>query len=145
MVSTATVAHNIIPHLSCGLFMCNYLLPTVFPCAHLCHTNCDCLISWSFLLQGIKAVIAESYERIHRSNLVGMGIVPLQYLPGQTAEGLGLSGKETFTINLPEELTTGQQVTVTVRHCCWVAGNLCRLEAFRSWGLWLEVDVRNFA
>ena len=42
----------------------------------------------------MRAVIAESYERIHRSNLVGMGILPLQYVPGQTAESLGLSGKE---------------------------------------------------
>jgi aconitate hydratase A / 2-methylisocitrate dehydratase len=50
------------------------------------------------LLLGVRAVIAESYERIHRSNLVGMGILPLQYLEGQTAESLGLTGKETFTI-----------------------------------------------
>jgi len=49
-------------------------------------------------LQGIKAVIAESYERIHRSNLVGMGVLPLQFLPGQSAESLGLSGTETFDI-----------------------------------------------
>lgn len=49
-------------------------------------------------LQGIKAVIAESYERIHRSNLVGMGVLPLQFLPGQSAESLGLTGKETFNI-----------------------------------------------
>ena len=53
------------------------------------------------LFQGIKAVIAESYERIHRSNLVGMGVVPLQYQDGQTAESLGLTGKEQFTIDLP--------------------------------------------
>lgn len=51
----------------------------------------------TFLL-GIKAVLAESYERIHRSNLVGMGVLPLQYENGTTAEGLGLSGKEIFTI-----------------------------------------------
>ena len=49
-------------------------------------------------LQGIKAVIAESYERIHRSNLVGMGVLPLQYIDGDTAEKLGLTGNETFTI-----------------------------------------------
>ena len=49
-------------------------------------------------LQGVRAVIAESYERIHRSNLVGMGILPLQYLDGQDAESLGLSGTETFDI-----------------------------------------------
>lgn len=51
----------------------------------------------AFLL-GIKCVLAESYERIHRSNLVGMGILPLQYKPGETAEGLGLTGKEIFSI-----------------------------------------------
>jgi aconitate hydratase len=49
-------------------------------------------------LLGIKAVIAESYERIHRSNLVGMGILPLQYVQGQNAESLGLKGNETFEI-----------------------------------------------
>ena len=51
----------------------------------------------TFLL-GVKAVLAESYERIHRSNLVGMGVLPLQYLPGDTAEKLGLDGQESFTI-----------------------------------------------
>ena len=54
-----------------------------------------------------KAVIAESYERIHRSNLVGMGIVPLQYQTGETAASLGLTGKEKFDIELPTELTPG--------------------------------------
>ena len=49
-------------------------------------------------LLGVKAVIAESFERIHRSNLIGMGIAPLQFMEGQTAETLGLTGKETFTI-----------------------------------------------
>ncbi len=49
-------------------------------------------------LQGVSAVIAESYERIHRSNLVGMGILPLQYNAGDTAESLGLTGKEVFNI-----------------------------------------------
>ena len=49
-------------------------------------------------LLGVKAVIAESFERIHRSNLVGMGVLPLQFLPGQNAESLGLTGFETFDI-----------------------------------------------
>jgi aconitate hydratase len=49
-------------------------------------------------LQGVKAVIAESFERIHRSNLVGMGILPLQFMPGQSVASLGLTGKETFAI-----------------------------------------------
>ena len=51
-------------------------------------------------LQGVKAAIAQSYERIHRSNLVGMGIVPLQFIQGEGADSLGLTGKETFTIDL---------------------------------------------
>ncbi|MEA2523049.1 MAG: aconitate hydratase [Thermomicrobiales bacterium] len=50
------------------------------------------------LLLGVKAVIAESYERIHRSNLVGMGVLPLQFLPGEHAASLGLTGRETFAI-----------------------------------------------
>jgi aconitate hydratase len=59
-------------------------------------------------LLGVCAVIAESYERIHRSNLVGMGIVPLQFLPGETAASLGLSGEEIFeTVGLPELLSSG--------------------------------------
>jgi aconitate hydratase len=49
-------------------------------------------------LQGVKAVIAESFERIHRSNLVGMGILPLVFLPGENAESLGLTGFESFDI-----------------------------------------------
>jgi aconitate hydratase len=47
-------------------------------------------------LRGIRAVIAESYERIHRSNLVGMGILPLQFVPGESADSLGLSGEEVY-------------------------------------------------
>lgn len=53
-------------------------------------------------LQGIKAVIAQSYERIHRSNLVGMGILPTEFLSGQNADSLGLTGQETFNIDLKE-------------------------------------------
>uniref|UniRef100_A0A3Q1C6D2 Cytoplasmic aconitate hydratase n=1 Tax=Amphiprion ocellaris TaxID=80972 RepID=A0A3Q1C6D2_AMPOC len=72
-----------------------------------------------FLL-GIKAVIAESYERIHRSNLVGMGVIPLEYLPGQTADSLGLTGRERYTIPIPEQLTprmldTGKTFQVRMR------------------------------
>jgi aconitate hydratase len=68
-------------------------------------------------LQGVRAVLAESYERIHRSNLVGMGVLPLQYQPGETARSLGLTGKETFDIvGLSEGIATGfangRQVTV---------------------------------
>ncbi|XP_019372571.1 PREDICTED: cytoplasmic aconitate hydratase [Gavialis gangeticus] len=64
-----------------------------------------------FLL-GIKAIIAESYERIHRSNLVGMGVIPLQYLPGENAETLGLTGRERYTIIIPEELKPRMNVQI---------------------------------
>ena len=50
------------------------------------------------MLLGVKAVIAESFERIHRYNLIGMGVLPLQYKDGQSTHGLGLTGKETFEI-----------------------------------------------
>src|SRR5438552_14789225 len=56
------------------------------------------------LLLGVRVVIAESYERIHRSNLVGMGILPLQFLPGENAESLGLKGDEVFEISGIREL-----------------------------------------
>jgi aconitate hydratase len=64
-------------------------------------------------LQGVKAVIAESYERIHRSNLVGMGVLPLQFTNGQSASSLGLSGFETFDIlGLSDEMQPNQEYTV---------------------------------
>jgi aconitate hydratase len=76
-------------------------------------------------LLGVRAVIAESYERIHRSNLIGMGVLPLQYSAGESAASLGLTGQETFTIEgiagtdtLPRELTVkagDTTFTVTVR------------------------------
>ena len=55
----------------------------------------------------MKAVIAESYERIHRSNLIGMGVLPLQYPEGETAESLGLTGEETFSITGVTALNDG--------------------------------------
>ena len=84
-------------------------------------------------LLGVRAVLAESFERIHRSNLVGMGILPLQYRPGDTAESLGLTGEETIDVTglagtaegerLPRELSvtatgpdgTSSAFTVTLR------------------------------
>ncbi|EDV25629.1 uncharacterized protein TRIADDRAFT_63287 [Trichoplax adhaerens] len=63
---------------------------------------------------GIKAVICESFERIHRSNLIGMGIVPLQYIDGQSTESLGLTGKESYTITIPSDLKPGDLVDVTL-------------------------------
>ena len=81
------------------------------------------------LLLGVRAVIAESYERIHRSNLVGMGVLPLQFEPGESAASLGLSGAERFTIQgLADGLSPRQSVTVSaerddgsVRHFTTVA------------------------
>ncbi|KAK7406861.1 hypothetical protein VNO78_08495 [Psophocarpus tetragonolobus] len=67
------------------------------------------------MLLGVKAVIAKSFERIHRSNLVGMGIIPLCFKPGEDADTLGLTGHERYTINLPSnvnEIRPGQDVTV---------------------------------
>jgi aconitate hydratase len=55
----------------------------------------------------VKAVIAESYERIHRSNLIGMGVLPLQFPPGHNAESLGLTGSEAFTITGVTALNEG--------------------------------------
>ncbi|HLF27246.1 MAG TPA: aconitate hydratase AcnA [Anaerolineae bacterium] len=67
------------------------------------------------LLLGVKAVLAESFERIHRSNLVGMGVLPLQFKPGQNVELLGLTGREVFDVeDLSDELTPRQDVTVQV-------------------------------
>lgn len=69
----------------------------------------------TFLL-GVKAVIAESYERIHRSNLVGMGVLPLQFKDGENADTYGLTGKETFSISgLADNLTPLKKVHVTAK------------------------------
>jgi aconitate hydratase len=68
------------------------------------------------LLQGVRAVITESFERIHRSNLVGMGILPLRYMPGQNAESLGLDGSEIFDIEgLSDDMPPQSTVTVKAR------------------------------
>jgi aconitate hydratase len=66
-------------------------------------------------LLGVKAVVAASYERIHRSNLVGMGVLPLQFLDGTNAASLGLDGSETFSITgLSDNVQPGQQVTLEI-------------------------------
>ena len=81
------------------------------------------------LLLGVRAVIAESYERIHRSNLVGMGILPLQFVAGESAQSLGLTGDEVFEITgirpLIEKFSSGQQLTVSAR----LAGNEKKFKA----------------
>ncbi|MQA00193.1 MAG: aconitate hydratase AcnA [Dehalococcoidia bacterium] len=64
-------------------------------------------------LQGVRAVIAQSYERIHRSNLVGMGILPLEFMPGETPESLGLTGRERYDIEgIDESLSPKQELSV---------------------------------
>lgn len=69
----------------------------------------------TFLL-GIKAVIAESYERIHRSNLIGMGVLPLQFTEGQSAQSLGLDGTEIYTIaGLNDSIQPQTSLTVVAR------------------------------
>ena len=67
----------------------------------------------------MKAVIAKSFERIHRSNLVGMGIIPLCFKAGEDAETLGLTGEECYTIDLPStvsEIKPGQDITVVTNN-----------------------------
>src|SRR5215204_5484217 len=65
------------------------------------------------MLLGVKAAIAESFERIHRTNLVGMGVLPLQYQAGQTAASLGLTGTETFAVDgVRVAMVTGARTAV---------------------------------
>jgi aconitate hydratase len=67
-------------------------------------------------LLGVRAVLAESFERIHRSNLIGMGVLPLQFKPGESAASLGLTGQETFDVTGIEEMNSGNmpnEVVVT--------------------------------
>src|SRR5207248_7885254 len=83
-------------------------------------------------LLGVRAVIAESYERIHRSNLVGMGILPLQFLPEEDADTLGLSGEELFEIEGVASLFQGefkptQQVNVYAHHADGSVIKFCAL------------------
>ena len=90
------------------------------------------------MLLGVRAVLAESYERIHRSNLVGMGVLPLQYRPGDTAALLGLTGRETFSVlGLAAGLSARQSVTVVaVRE----DGSEMRFEAIARLDGPIEVD-----
>ncbi|HYX87163.1 MAG TPA: aconitate hydratase AcnA [Gaiellales bacterium] len=100
-------------------------------------------------LLGVRAVIAQSYERIHRSNLVALGVLPLQFAAGESAESLGLTGTEAFTIRGLDRLDVGSQVEVEVdggrRFTC-----LARLDApadvkvYRAGGL-LQMVMRQLA
>jgi aconitate hydratase len=79
------------------------------------------------MLQGVKAVIAESFERIHRSNLVGMGVLPLRFTLGQNAESLGLDGGEVFTIEgLNDEIKPQSKITVKAKKS---GGNIVEFKA----------------
>ena len=105
------------------------------------------------VLLGVRAVIAESFERIHRSNLVGMGVLPLQFREGENAESLGLTGAEKYTINGVAELKPRQDVQVQVTRDSGEEFSFtarCRidtyneLEYFRSGGI-LQYVLRRLA
>jgi len=66
-------------------------------------------------MQGVKAVIAESYERIHRSNLIGMGILPLQFINGESAKSLKLTGTETFAVDISDAMAPQQELNVSAK------------------------------
>jgi aconitate hydratase len=102
-------------------------------------------------LLGVSAVIAESYERIHRSNLVGMGVLPLQFRPGENAASLGLSGEETFDIEVDDGLEPRQEVRVSFERPDGGRGEftaLCRVDTpveidyYRNGGI-LHTVLRN--
>ncbi len=103
-------------------------------------------------LLGVRAVIAESYERIHRSNLVGMGVLPLQFMSGQNAASLGLSGREAYAVAIDEQVRPGVVVQVVAtgedgRKVDFTA--ICRLDTpveidyYRNGGI-LQAVLRRF-
>ena len=105
------------------------------------------------ILLGVRAVLAESFERIHRSNLVGMGVLPLQFADGESAATYGLDGSESFTINGIASIEPRQEVTVKVTRDSGESFDIvarCRidtyneLEYFRSGGI-LHFVLRNLA
>ncbi|MEX2535372.1 MAG: aconitate hydratase AcnA [Trueperaceae bacterium] len=102
-------------------------------------------------LLGVSAVIASSFERIHRSNLVGMGVLPLQFQNGEDAQSLGLSGEEVFDIQVDDELKPRQQVNVTFTRPDGVTSSFtatCRIDTpveidyYRNGGI-LHTVLRN--
>ena len=88
-------------------------------------------------LLGVRAVIAESYERIHRSNLVGMGVLPLQFPPGQSRETIGLSGEEVIGISALDRLAPKQRLIV---EAVGPAGDRKRFEVICRIDTAVEVD-----
>jgi aconitate hydratase len=84
------------------------------------------------LLLGVRAVIAESFERIHRSNLVGMGVLPLEFEPGQSVSNLGIQGNERFEITLRENLLPKQKLEIMVENESgkkWTFRAICRIDS----------------
>ncbi|MFC4712118.1 aconitate hydratase AcnA [Planococcus dechangensis] len=90
----------------------------------------------TFLL-GVKTVIAESYERIHRSNLVMMGVLPLQFVNGESAESLGLTGHETISVNLSDDVKPRDVLTVTATA---ENGNVTEFKVLARFDSEVEVD-----
>ena len=88
-------------------------------------------------LLGVKTVIAESYERIHRSNLVMMGVLPLQFKEGDTIESLGLTGEETFDVDVQEGVKPGDYVQVKATH---TDGSVKEFEVLARFDSDVEVD-----
>ena len=88
-------------------------------------------------LLGVRAVIAESFERIHRSNLVGMGVLPLTYKVGESAKSLGLAGDETFDVAVPAQITPRQTITVRATR---PSGEVLSFEALCRIDTPVEVD-----
>ncbi|MFV8830422.1 aconitate hydratase AcnA [Alkalihalobacterium sp. APHAB7] len=88
-------------------------------------------------LLGVKTVIAESYERIHRSNLVLMGVLPLQFLEGESAETLGLTGKETFEVAVTNDVKPRDIVTVTATD---EAGNKTQFDVLTRFDSEVEIE-----
>jgi aconitate hydratase len=104
------------------------------------------------LLLGCKAVMAESYERIHRSNLVGMGVLPLQFKNGENPASLGLTGQENYTFNIDDNLQPFQDVNVDVTDADGNSRTItltCRIDTpveidyYRNGGI-LHTVLRNF-
>jgi len=91
-------------------------------------------------LQGVRAVIAESYERIHRSNLVGMGILPLQFKDGDTAESLGLTGREVFSIRGVQD--GAREVTVSADDKSFTA--LVRIDTPKEWDYYRHGGILHY-
>jgi aconitate hydratase len=86
-------------------------------------------------LLGIRAVIAESYERIHRSNLIGMGVLPLEFMKDESLESLGITGEESFNISgIAEGLKPRKSVSISTANKCFevVARNHAESAAYRD-------------